>query len=128
MTTTPKTDESALAAFMAGKAEIDALPARITAGTDDNDRGISRMTPTLMAREGCNQNATCRARLTEAPSQRPYVSGEPQATGRSASSAHVREPLLAANSIAYAAEPIQTSTVATYGFTIFAGSTTRSKV
>ena len=36
MTTTPKTNEAALAAFMAGKAEIDTLLARITAASDDH--------------------------------------------------------------------------------------------
>jgi hypothetical protein len=35
MTTTPKTNAAALAAFMAGKAEIDALLARIAAASDD---------------------------------------------------------------------------------------------
>ena len=36
MTTTPKTDEAALAAFMAGKTEIDALLARIAAASVDH--------------------------------------------------------------------------------------------
>ncbi len=36
MTTTPKTNEVALAAFMSGKAEIDALLARIAAASDDH--------------------------------------------------------------------------------------------
>lgn len=36
MTTTPKTNEAALAAFMAGMAEIDTLLARIAAASDDH--------------------------------------------------------------------------------------------
>jgi len=36
MTTTPKTNEAALAAFMAGKTEIDALLARIAAASEDH--------------------------------------------------------------------------------------------
>jgi hypothetical protein len=36
MTTTPKTNEAALAAFMAGKTEIDTLLARIAAASDDH--------------------------------------------------------------------------------------------
>ena len=36
MTTTPKTDEAALANFMAGKAEIDTLLARIAAASNDH--------------------------------------------------------------------------------------------
>ncbi len=36
MTTTPKYNEAALAAFMAGKAEIDTLLARIAAASDDH--------------------------------------------------------------------------------------------
>ena len=36
MTTTPKSNEAALAAFMAGKAEIDTLLARIAAASDDH--------------------------------------------------------------------------------------------
>ncbi len=36
MTTTPKTNEAALAAFMADKTEIDALLARIAAASDDH--------------------------------------------------------------------------------------------
>ena len=35
-TTTPKSNEAALAAFMAGKSEIDALLARIAAASDDH--------------------------------------------------------------------------------------------
>jgi hypothetical protein len=35
-TTTPKSNDAALAAFMAGKAEIDALLARIAAASDDH--------------------------------------------------------------------------------------------
>jgi len=35
-TTTPKSNEAALAAFMAGKAEIDALLARIAAASADH--------------------------------------------------------------------------------------------
>jgi len=36
MTNPPKSNEAALAAFMAGKTEIDALLARITAASDDH--------------------------------------------------------------------------------------------
>ena len=36
MTTTPKSNEAALAAFMAGKTEIDALLARIASASDDH--------------------------------------------------------------------------------------------
>jgi len=36
MTSTPKTNEAALAAFMRGKTEIDALLARITAASADH--------------------------------------------------------------------------------------------
>ena len=36
MTTTPKTNEAALAAFMVSKTEIDALLARIAAASDDH--------------------------------------------------------------------------------------------
>jgi len=36
MTTTPKSNEAVLAAFMAGKAEIDTLLARIAAASDDH--------------------------------------------------------------------------------------------
>ena len=36
MTTTSKTNDAALAAFMAGKAEIDALLARIAAASEDH--------------------------------------------------------------------------------------------
>ena len=36
MTTAPKTNEAALAAFMAGKTEIDALLARIAAASEDH--------------------------------------------------------------------------------------------
>jgi len=36
MTSTPKTNEAALAAFMRGKAEIDALLARITTASADH--------------------------------------------------------------------------------------------
>ncbi len=36
MTTTPKTNEAALAAFMAGKTEIDTLLARIAAASEDH--------------------------------------------------------------------------------------------
>ncbi|WP_296701388.1 hypothetical protein [Thiocapsa sp. UBA6158] len=36
MTTSPKSNETALAAFMAGKAEIDVLLARIAAASDDH--------------------------------------------------------------------------------------------
>jgi len=36
MTTTPKSNEAALAAFMAGKAEIDALLGRIAAASEDH--------------------------------------------------------------------------------------------
>ncbi len=36
MTTTPKTNEAALAAFMAGKTEIDVLLARITTASHDH--------------------------------------------------------------------------------------------
>ena len=35
-TTTPKSNDAALAAFMAGKAEIDTLLARIAAASDDH--------------------------------------------------------------------------------------------
>ena len=37
-TTTPKSNEAALAAFMAGKAEIDTLLARMAAASDDHFR------------------------------------------------------------------------------------------
>ena len=36
MTTTPKSNEAALAAFMAGKAKIDALLVRIVAASDEH--------------------------------------------------------------------------------------------
>ena len=44
MTTTPKSNEAALAAFMAGKAEIDALLARIAASDDHFGTSPDRVT------------------------------------------------------------------------------------
>ena len=51
-TTTPKSNDAALAAFMAGKAEIDALLARIAAASDDHFEDISHRIFNLAGKGG----------------------------------------------------------------------------